>query len=156
MGRPTKLTPVLKRRLLGLLRKGVPRERAARLAGIGDATFHRWMAQGAEQELGMFRDFRDAVIGAEEGLIEKACSGLANLITGKKVEPSTRLGAIKFFLTHRYSAEWSTRSEVRNTGPDGGPIKVEGTVVPLLSDEALVALTPEQLAATIGALLGGR
>lgn len=49
----------------------------------------------------MYLDFRDAVIGAEEGLIEKARSGFANPITGKKVEPSTRLGAIKFFLTHR-------------------------------------------------------
>lgn len=157
MGRPTKLTPVTQKRITDLIRKGVPRERAARLAGVVPSTFHLWMQKGDAGEEG-YSEFPEAIRMAEDLLIERAVGSITDIFEGQGYEPSTRLNAAKFILSHRFPGEFSTRQEVRNTGPDGGPIKVEGTlgvtVAPLFSDEQLAAMGPEQLAAAIGALVG--
>ena len=34
------------------------------LAGVNRATFYRWMEQGAKDESGPFRDFRDSIVRA--------------------------------------------------------------------------------------------
>lgn len=141
-GRPTKDTALLRRRLFGLLRKGVPRERAARLCGIGVSTFHEWMAEKP--------DFAEAVCNAEDDLVRRAVATATDCLKVK--ESAVRLNAAKFILSHRFNREFSARQEV--TGPDAGPVQVQAdvTVRPLVSNEQLAAMTPEQLAAAIGAL----
>lgn len=45
------------------------RERAASYAGIGLSTFHEWMSNGRDDELGIYSDFSEAVKRAEsEGI----------------------------------------------------------------------------------------
>lgn len=67
-----------------------------------------------------------------------------------------RISAVRFIGPHRFPEDFSTRQETRNTGADGGPIQVQAEVkvAPLLTDEQIAALSPEQLAAAIGALVG--
>lgn len=48
MGRPTKLTPVLQKKITALVRKGVFASVAARSCGITERTFFSWMAEGRE------------------------------------------------------------------------------------------------------------
>lgn len=152
MGRPTKCTPQLQRRICGLLRKGVPRQRSARLAGIEAGTFHRWMADGKAAESGIYREFYDSVCTAEDELVRRAVASVTDLL-GSKADPSVRLNAAKFILSHRFNAEFSNRTEV--TGAEGGPIDHTATVKvqPLVSDAALLAATPDQLGAIIGAMV---
>jgi hypothetical protein len=153
-GRPTKLTPELQRRLCALLRLGVPAERAARLVGIGERTFHTWMADGERQEDGPFQQFRQAVQGAQDSLVKRALSTVTDLM-GPKNEPSTRFKAASFILTHCFAAEFSPRREV--TGAKGGPVqleaKVEATVQPVLSGEQLQGLSPETRQAVVRELM---
>jgi hypothetical protein len=155
-GRQTKLNATTQKRICDLVRKGMPRDRAARLAGVHPATFHRWMAEGETAETGIHRDFREAVCKAEDELVERAVQTATDLLNPRKCkEPSTRLNAAKFILSHRFSKEFSSRQEV--TGADGGAVQVEGTVditvrslEPLA--ERIAAMSIEQLDALLGKL----
>ncbi|GEM_PF-4365597 len=46
MGRPTKLTPDVADLIVGLIERGVPRDDAARAAGIHPATLFQWLQRG--------------------------------------------------------------------------------------------------------------
>ena len=61
IGRPSRLTPVVRERLLHALRTGNARVVACRYAGISEPTFHRWMADDRPE----FREFREVVEQAE-------------------------------------------------------------------------------------------
>lgn len=151
-GRKSKLTPELQARMVALVKKGVPRERAARLAGVSDGTYHRWMQTGESQETGVYRDFRDAIRRAEDELVQRAVGAVTDQLAAS-AKPENRLRAAKFILTHRYGKEFTPRSEV--TGPEGAPVQVQAQVEirPLFTDEQVSALTPELLAAAIGQLV---
>jgi hypothetical protein len=151
-GRPTKLTPELQRRVCTLLRLGMPRERAARLAGISASTFHNWMAEGAAAEGGPYLEFFEAVQRAEDSLVKRALSTVVDLMA-PKYEPSTRLKAATTVLRTRFSGDFSTRQEV--TGKGGEPVKVEAavTVQPIVSNEALRDAAPGQVHEIILALV---
>ena len=64
-GRPTKLTPDTEHRFLSYIRAGAFAWVAAESAGIGQATFYRWMEQGEADEAAdrqtLFREFREKV-----------------------------------------------------------------------------------------------
>jgi hypothetical protein len=181
MGRPTKLLSKTKQRICDLIRKGVPRERAARMAGIGVSTFHRWMASG-EEKSGPHREFREAVLRAEDELITRGMAAVVDAFAigcpecGLEREPGAedpcpqcksdraprylhelrdRTAAARFIFPHRFPTEFSTRAEVQATGPGGGPVKVEADVKvrPLVSDEQLGEMSPEQLQAFAAGLV---
>jgi predicted DNA-binding transcriptional regulator AlpA len=61
MGRRTRLSPSRMERLLDALREGNRRGIAARLAGVSEPTFYRWMADRRPP----FRQFRESVELAE-------------------------------------------------------------------------------------------
>jgi len=161
-GRPSKLEFVRTERICELLRKGVPRERAARLAGIDSATFRRWMVEGEDPSgRPQYRAFRASVLRAEDELISRAVASVVDAFEvddeGRYVhELRDRTAAARFILPHRFPREFSTRSEVQASGPDGGPVQVQAEVkvAPLLTDAQLAASTPEQLEAVIRGLVG--
>jgi hypothetical protein len=154
-GRPTKLTDKTQARICGLLRKGLPRERAARLAGVHPRTFYVWMASEAPR----YVQFQQAVCMAEDDLVEKAVGAVSDLIEDADSD-AVRLNAAKFLLSHRFNSEFSTRQEV--TGKDGAAVEVkaevraEVAVRPLFSDEQLAAMSPEQLTAALAGMAGRR
>jgi transposase len=65
VGRPTKLTPQVHERIVGLIEAGSYAEPAARAAGISASTFYSWMERGELEEDGIFREFREAIKRAE-------------------------------------------------------------------------------------------
>lgn len=156
MARRTKLTPTVQTRLCDLLRKGLPRKQAARIAGIGESTLLGWLAKGREQNTGRFRALLVAVEAAEDELVEQAVTAVTSLLAS--ADEKVRLNAAKFILSHRYPEEWSTRQEVRHQGADGGPVKIEGavTVTPVITADVAATLSPEQLAAMAREFMSGR
>ena len=64
-GRPSLLSRDVRDRLLAAIRTGATRRAAAASAGIGLATFHRWLERGQHARSGEYRDFRDAVRQAD-------------------------------------------------------------------------------------------
>ena len=61
LGRRTKLTKRVKNRIVTALRAGNYTTVAAAYAGIGRATFYRWMQRGKEAQSGRYREFYEAV-----------------------------------------------------------------------------------------------
>jgi hypothetical protein len=60
-GRPSKLTPAIRRRICRLIRVGSYAEVAAAAVGISKTTFYAWMKRGRRQRAGQFREFLNAV-----------------------------------------------------------------------------------------------
>lgn len=50
MGRPTKLTPDIAQLIVTMIEGGVPRDHAARAAGIVPSTLYRWLAIGEAED----------------------------------------------------------------------------------------------------------
>src|SRR5690554_1282364 len=65
IGRPSKLTPEVKKRLIDAIKAGNYIEPACRFAGIAPATFYRWMERGARASSGEFREFWEELTRAE-------------------------------------------------------------------------------------------
>lgn len=82
------------------LRKGMSRKRAAQLAGISEATFHRWMRSGKQSRQGTEkRNFYEAVLQAESELESK--------LVGKwKEEAEKSWQAAAALLAKRFPDEW--------------------------------------------------
>lgn len=155
MARRTKLTPTVQTRLCDLLRKGVPRKQAARLAGIGESTLLGWLARGREQSTGRFRALLVAVEAAEDELAGEAVTAVTSLL--KSQDEKVRLNAAKFILERRHPEEWGARQQVRHEGPAGGAVQIEGamTVQPVITADVAASLSPEQLAAMTRELMAG-
>lgn len=136
------------------------------------------MAEGEAGKDRRKREFREAVLRAEDEAIERALRGSVEdafaatcpacghareasdeaCLECGSTKPAAyvhdlkdRVSAARFILPHRYPKEFSTRAEVQATGPDGGPVQVQAEVAvrPLFSDEQLAAMTPEQLQAAL-------
>lgn len=146
-----KYTKARVKRIIDALVEGLGRRAAARLAGVHYATFTNWLAEEA--------DFARQVWEAE-ARFEKACLdeivgiafGVGEFDKSKGPRVATRLNALKFLLERRCSHTWSHRREIDFSGPV--PVRVTGDVGLMFNDEALRALTPEQLAAAIRAKYG--
>ena len=65
VGRPTKLTPEVQERIVQVIRAGNYAEVAAQCAGIGEATFYRWLQRAEEEPSGKYAEFREAIKKAE-------------------------------------------------------------------------------------------
>lgn len=150
-GRPSKCTPAVTQAIAGHVRRGMPRERAAIRAGVSPTTFYRWMQDGETQTRGPYREFREAVQGAEAELLEKLVGAVVDtaLDANTPADPGTRLRAQTYMLSNRFPGEFTTRQEVRHEGKDGGPIAVAAavTVQPIITADVAAGLEPDQLAA---------
>lgn len=152
MGRPTKLTPKVQAAICEAIRSGATRECAASVAGIARSTLQLWLAQGADGGA-PYSDFLDAVCMAEEDLQARAAKVVVDLLAEDNA--AVRLNAAKFLLSHRFPEAWSTRKEVRQTGPDGGPVQVAAKVEAGLAPETMDALSPEAVADALVKLARG-
>ncbi len=148
MGRPTKCTPELTERLCALLRDGLGRESAARTVGIGEATFHGWMAKGA-RKIKPYAEFRRRVEAASDALHAEVVEVL--VAKGLRAENEDRAVRTATWMAERlWPDTWAKRTEVRATGPDGGALQVRhsGHVsTSAIPAEVLAHMSPEQLRA---------
>jgi hypothetical protein len=84
MGRPTKLTPEMQKKLCDVLAAGATRQDAAYHAGLRVQTLYDWLKRGRAAQSGLFREFSDAVKAAEAqcaircaAVIQRAAQGSA-------------------------------------------------------------------------------
>lgn len=99
-GRPLKLTPLITAKVCEAIRAGVHLDVAARYAGIGEATFHRWMARGRKASSGPLREFADAVDKAERD------AEVALVVLWRK-EAAKDWKAARDLLERRFRDRWS-------------------------------------------------
>ena len=65
LGRPSKLTPAIREKIVQALSLGCHRKQAAAFAGIDERTFRRWMRDGLQPDTEPYTSFREAVEEAE-------------------------------------------------------------------------------------------
>lgn len=119
MGRPSKLTEATIRRLEQAIRLGATYAQACTYAGIGYSTFREWMNAGKRARRGRARELVERIERAEA---EAAIALLA------KIEQAANNGtwqAAAWKLERRYPEAYGRR-RVEFSGPEGGPVRVEG------------------------------
>jgi hypothetical protein len=128
IGRPSKLTPAVKQRLLDAIRAGNYFEAACVYAGIGETTFYRWMERGEKASSGEYREFWESVKKAE-------AEAEARVVALWQQEIPGNWQAARDFLARRFSDRWSPKEKVQTevTGKDGGPVEIDDPRTVLLS-----------------------
>jgi len=121
-GAPSKRTPARRAAILKAIREGAAFESAARSAGIGPTTFKDWRRDDPE--------FEEAVQNARAEMEVR----LLECIGAAATEPKTWQAAawkLERLLPDRYAPR---RQPVEVTGPNGGPINVEGSIAAKLDE----------------------
>lgn len=104
-GRPSKLTPEVKKRLLDAIRAGNYYEAACQYAGISYATFWRWMQQGENAKSGQYRDFREAIIAAE-------AEAEVRMVAQWQAQIPDDWRAARDFLARRFPQRWAQQQTI--------------------------------------------
>lgn len=106
-GRPTKLTPETRRRILRCIRRGLPLNLSASAAGVALSSLHKWRGQ---------QSFGDAV---QKAIAQGADARL------KKIEDAsvTDWRAAAWLLEH-CNPEHFAKSRLEISGPNGSPLAV--------------------------------
>jgi transposase len=117
MGRPTKLTPEVRQRIVAALRAGNYAKPAAESAGVSEATYYRWLDRGRKQKRGIYREFHDDVRRAE------ADAEVEAVARWRKAFPDN-WRAIATYLERRYPERWRRRESREHTGEGGGPVQI--------------------------------
>jgi hypothetical protein len=112
MGRPTKLTPEIKEKLILAVQAGNYREAAAAYAGIAPATLYNWLEKGKNGKRGPYVELLESIKVAEG---EAEARIVLSIRT--KIPDDPNLGLR--FLERRYAARWSQRSQVTHAGELG-------------------------------------
>lgn len=102
-GAPTKRTPEVESRLLGLLRAAVPKEAAARSVGLAPSTFFKWQQEDAE--------FSEAV---EKAVAESEAVLIARVAKASQ-EPKHWTAAMTL-LERRFPERWRRRDAIEVDG----------------------------------------
>ncbi|WP_431977626.1 hypothetical protein [Micromonospora haikouensis] len=142
-GRPSKLTEETVTRLLAAIKAGATVRNAALYAGIGESTFHEWMAQAREESpRPEFLEFAEQIERARAELQVDVLNSVMETIRGgfvtKRVTrtgrdgepeheeqfapPDGRLGLD--LLSRIWPQDFAKRSAMEVSGPEGGPIEL--------------------------------
>jgi transposase len=106
MGRPSKLTPEVTKRLTEAIRAGNYYEAACGYAGIHYSTFRKWMQKGETAKSGKFKEFFDAVTRAEY-------EAEVRMVAQWQKQMPEDYRAIRDFLERRYPERWGRRVDVK-------------------------------------------
>jgi hypothetical protein len=117
VGRPTKLTPQVQKRICAAIKAGNYASVAARAAGITEATFHNWMKAGEGQESGEFFEFFEAVKKAE-------AEREVTLVKFVKLNALNNWQAAMTMLERLHPDRWGRRDRTTHeiTGPGGASL----------------------------------
>lgn len=105
-GRPSKLTPEVKEKLISAIRMGNYYEPACAYAGVDYSTFRRWMQKGEQARSGQYREFYEEVKRAEAEAEARAVA-----LWQKQAPEDWR--AARDFLARRYPERWAARDSLR-------------------------------------------
>ena len=110
-GRPTKLTPEVRDKILQALRAGNYRDTAARWAGVTAGTLTRWMSQKGKLYDEFAQEVRRAETAAEIRMVGLVVKG---------AEDDVRHA--QWWLERKFPDHWGRRDHVELTGKDGAPV----------------------------------
>lgn len=105
-GRPSKLTPAVKGKLLAALRASNGYEPACAYAGIHYKTFRNWMARGEQAKSGEYFQFFQDV---QEAVAQDEISAVA----GIKQAGQSDWKALAWILERRHADRWSSTQKLR-------------------------------------------
>lgn len=105
IGRPSKLTPEVKKRLIDAIKAGNYIEPACRFAGIAPATFYRWMERGARASSGEFREFWEELTRAE-------AEAEARMVAQWQAQIPQDWRAARDFLARRFPERWASKDKI--------------------------------------------
>lgn len=108
-GRPSKLTPQVKKKLLDAIRAGNYYEPACMYAGISYRSFRRWMDKGEKAKSGEFWQFCQEVKQAEAEAEARVVA-----MWQKQIPDSWQ--AARDFLERRYPDRWGRREKIDLSG----------------------------------------
>lgn len=175
MGRPTKLTPEVQKKIVDAIESCGHIDTAAAYAGISKFSFHEWLKRGARSKRGIYKDFSNAVEKAVANAMmervnvnRKAANGYEtvtqraitkynsvtkqNEIVEQTVERSMKFDAraAEWWLERRFPQIFGRKEHVEISGDQDNPVLVEQKPQDILSGEYLakwlVALTEVNLA----------
>lgn len=110
-GRPSKLTPEARKRILQAAERQQTNEDMARLVGVHPATFQAWLAKGRAATSGEYREFHELIEGTRAG-------GKAKLVT-KVWNHAQRDPEMAFrLLARRYPKEYGVNATIEVTEPE--------------------------------------
>lgn len=118
VGRPSKLTPEVKKRLLDAIRAGNYYETACTYAGITYRTFRNWMERGEQAKSGEFFQFFHEVTRAE-------AEAEVRLVAQWQAQAGQDWRAARDLLARRHPERWAGRERLEHTGEGGGPIELD-------------------------------
>ena len=101
-GRRTKLNPHVKSKIVAVLQAGNFTTVAVEYAGIGRATFYRWMNRGREDQEGIYCDFYKAVRRA-------IATAEVRAVTILRRHMATSWKACMVWLERRFPQRWAVR-----------------------------------------------
>lgn len=132
-GRPSKLTPAVKDKIVTAVASGVFQDIAARYAGIDPATFYRWMEKGMDpdQPDPRYGEFREAIETA------KAQSEVRSVALINAAAQRGTWQAAAWYLERSYPQRWGRYTRTEVTGKDGGPIEIDAVTLERKIAEAL-------------------
>lgn len=119
MGRPTDCTPEVIERVVQALRLGHYADTAAAYGGISESTYYLWLKRGAAGEQ-PYSDFSEAVKEATAAAEMRALARIRQAADGGTWQ------AAAWYLERRLPGKWGRREKVEMSGPEGGPITLQG------------------------------
>jgi hypothetical protein len=127
IGRPTKLTPEVEKKIRACVGMGMPFARSAMAAGVSYTAFKEWVARGKAGE--------EPYASFAAALKEAKADGEAMLL-GRIVKAAgdDQWQAAAWILERRHPESYGRRDRVEVTGKKGGPVQVDARK---LSDEQL-------------------
>lgn len=131
-GRPSKLSPEIREKLLSAIRSGNYLEDACSYAGIDYSTFRRWMIRGEEAQTGEYGEFYETVKSLEASVIVE--------LVGEWRARMDSWQSIAAFLEKRFPGRFGRR-RVELAGVGGGPIEIEIADAKAQLEEKLEKLT---------------
>ena len=120
-GRPTKLTPATKRKIIHAIKLGATYEHASNYAGLAYNTFREWIKKGEAEDSGKYRDFYEAVKRAEGEAVAEWLEVIKQAGTDGNWQASA------WRLERRYPQEYGRQQRHEVTGKDGGAITINLT-----------------------------
>lgn len=127
MARST-LTDEVQERICSALRAGNYQETAVRYAGVSESVYYKWLKMG-----------RDAMDKEDRTPLEARCVEFVDAVEKARADAEVRnvhhiqqaaqggtWQASAWFLERSFPARWGRREKVEHSGPDGGPITLQG------------------------------
>ena len=105
VGRPSKLTPEVKKRLIDAIKAGNYYEPACKFAGIDYSTFRKWMQKGEQAKSGQYFEFFEEVTRAE-------AEAEARMVAQWQSQIPQEWRAARDFLARRYPERWAQKDKI--------------------------------------------